>query len=242
MKSYDIEPLVVSPETENITDLLEVRVANTPDLALFSIEETAGRWVDISAKDFHSKVTALAKGLVAAGIQPGQAVGIMSRTRYEWTLIDFAIWYAGAVSVPIYESSAPSQMEWILSDSDAVALFVENAEHFERFEQIKAGAPLVHKVWTIESDAIEQLIKVGRDIADATIETKRKSAKLRDLATIIDSSGADSPRLRRAQQERDFGTPSGRCGRRQHLALLATGSRFRTLHRSALRARRCQGW
>ena len=189
MKSYDIEPLVVSPETENITDLLEVRVAKTPDLPLFSIEESAGRWVDISAKDFHSKVTALAKGLVAAGIQPGQAVGIMSRTRYEWTLIDFAIWYAGAVSVPIYESSAPSQMEWILSDSDAVALFVENAEHFERFEQIKAGAPLVHKVWTIESDAIEQLIKVGRDIADATIETKRKTAKLRDLATIIYTSG-----------------------------------------------------
>ena len=189
MKSYDIEPLVVSPETENITDLLEVRVARTPDLALFAIEESAGKWVNVSAKDFHSKVVALAKGLVAAGIQPGQAVGIMSRTRYEWTLIDFAIWYAGAVSVPIYESSAPSQMEWILSDSDAVALFIENDEHLERFEQIKAGAPLVHKVWKIESDAIEQLIKVGREITDATIEAKRKSAKLRDLATIIYTSG-----------------------------------------------------
>lgn len=189
MKSYDIEPLVVSAETENITDLLEVRLAKTPDLALFSIEESAGRWVDVSAKEFHTKVVSLAKGLVAAGIQPGQAVAIMSRTRFEWTLIDFAIWYAGAVSVPIYESSAPSQMEWILSDSDAVALFLENEEHLDRFEQIKAGAPLVHKVWKIESDAIEQLIKVGRDIPDSTIETKRKSAKLRDLATIIYTSG-----------------------------------------------------
>jgi long-chain acyl-CoA synthetase len=189
MKSYDIEPLIVSSETENITDLLEVRVSKTPNLPLYSVEESEGRWVDVSARDFHTRVIALAKGLVAAGIQPGQAVAIMSRTRYEWTLIDFAIWYAGAVSVPIYESSAPSQMEWILSDSDSVAVFLENDDHLERFEQIKAGAPLVRKVWKIESDAIEQLIKVGREISDETIEIKRKSAKLRDLATIIYTSG-----------------------------------------------------
>ena len=189
MKSYDIEPLVVSAETENITDLLEARAAKTPSLPLFSIEQAPGRWVQLSAKDFHSRVVALAKGLVAAGIQPGQAVAIMSRTRFEWTLIDFAIWYAGAVSVPIYESSAPSQMEWILSDSDSVALFLENDEHVERFEQIKAGAPLVRKVWKIESDAIDQLIKVGREITDETIAAKRKTAKLRDLATIIYTSG-----------------------------------------------------
>jgi long-chain acyl-CoA synthetase len=189
MKSYDIEPLVVSAETENITDLLEFRTTKSPNLPLFSVEEADGRWVDITASAFRAKVVSLAKGLVAAGIQPGQAVAIMSRTRYEWTLIDFAIWYAGAVSVPIYESSAPSQMEWILSDSDSVAVFLENDEHLARFEQIKAGAPLVRNVWTIESDAIDQLIKVGREISDAAIEGKRKSAKLRDLATIIYTSG-----------------------------------------------------
>jgi long-chain acyl-CoA synthetase len=189
MKSYDIAPLIVSAENENITDLLETRVSKTPGLPLFSVETGAGNWVDMSAKDFRAKVIALAKGLVAAGIQPGQAVAIMSRTRFEWTLIDFAIWYAGAVSVPIYESSAPSQMEWILSDSDAVALFVENDEHLSRFEQIKPGAPLIRNVWKIESDAIEQLVKVGRDVGDDVIETKRKSSKLRDLATIIYTSG-----------------------------------------------------
>ncbi len=189
MKAYDIEPLIVSPESDNITDLLEKRVEKTPNLALFSVEEAAGRWVDVTALAFRTKVVALAKGLVAAGIQPGQAVGIMSRTRLEWTLLDFAIWYAGAVSVPIYESSAPSQMEWILSDSDAVALFVETEEHESRFEEIKAGAPMVRKVWRIDSDAIDQLIKVGRDITDEAIEIKRKTAKLRDLATIIYTSG-----------------------------------------------------
>jgi long-chain acyl-CoA synthetase len=189
MKSYDIAPLIVSAENENITDLLEARVAKTPQLPLFSIDAGDGTWNELSAKDFRTKVVALAKGLVAAGIQPGQAVAIMSRTRFEWTLIDFAIWYAGAVSVPIYESSAPAQMEWILSDSDAVALFIENDEHQGRFEEIKSGAPLIRNVWKIESDALDQLVKVGRDIGDDVIEAKRKSAKLRDLATIIYTSG-----------------------------------------------------
>ncbi len=189
MKSYDIEPLVVSADTENITDLLEERVKRTPNLPLFAVEQADGRWVDLSAKDFKSQVISLAKGLVASGIQPGQAVAIMSRTRFEWTLIDFALWYAGAVPVPIYESSAPSQMEWILSDSDAVALFLETDEHLNRFEQIKAGAPLVRQVWKIESDAIQQLIKNGREVSNESIESKRKSSKLRDLATIIYTSG-----------------------------------------------------
>jgi len=187
MQSYDIEPLIVSSETENITDLLEVRARKTPSLPIFAVEDASGNWANVTATEFRNQVIALAKGLVAAGIQPGQAVGIMSRTRFEWTLIDFAIWYAGAISVPIYESSAPSQMEWILSDSDVVALFVETDEHAERFEQIKAGAPLVRKVWKI--DTVDQLVKVGREVTDEIIESKRKTAKLRDLATIIYTSG-----------------------------------------------------
>jgi hypothetical protein len=136
-----------------------------------------------------NKVIAVAKGLVAAGVQPGQAVAIMSRTRYEWALIDFAIWYAGAVSVPIYETSAPSQIEWILSDADCVALFVENDEHVSRFEQIKSSAPLCRQVFTIDSGAIENLKKLGRDITDDSLETRRKTSGLFDLATIIYTSG-----------------------------------------------------
>ena len=128
MKSYDVPSLVTTDANENITDLLLHRVKETPDLNLFSIDQGDGKWLPVTAADFHGEVVALAKGLIAAGIQPGQAVAIMSRTRYEWALIDFALWWVGAVSVPIYETSAPSQMEWILSDSDSVALFVENDE------------------------------------------------------------------------------------------------------------------
>lgn len=189
MQSYDVPPLTVSDASENITDLLVNRVKQTPELNLFSIETKPGVWVDLTAKEFESRVIKVAKGLVAAGVQPGQAVAIMSRTRFEWALIDFAIWYAGAVSVPIYESSAPSQIEWILSDADCVALFVENEEHESRFNEIKQGAPLCRQIWQIEGGAVEALMKLGKDIDDATIETRRKSSGLFDLATIIYTSG-----------------------------------------------------
>lgn len=189
MQSYDVPPLVVSEPSENITDLLVNRVKATPDSNLFAIEAKPGIWVDLTAKEFERRVIEVAKGLVAAGVQPGQAVAIMSRTRFEWALIDFAIWYAGAVSVPIYESSAPSQIEWILSDADCVALFVENDEHNSRFEEIKQGAPLCRQVWQIENGAVEALSKLGKDIDDETIESRRKSSGLYDLATIIYTSG-----------------------------------------------------
>lgn len=189
MQSYDVPPLVVSEPSENITDLLVNRVKATPDLNLFAIETKPGVWVDLTAKEFERRVIEVAKGLVAAGVQPGQAVAIMSRTRFEWALIDFAIWYAGAVSVPIYESSAPAQIEWILSDADCVALFVENDEHNSRFEEIKQGAPLCRQVWQIENGAVEALSKLGKDIDDETIESRRKSSGLYDLATIIYTSG-----------------------------------------------------
>lgn len=189
MKTYDVAPIVVSDKSENITDLLVNRVKETPNLNLFSIETKPGVWVDQTAKEFQDKVIAVAKGLVAAGIQPGQAVAIMSRTRYEWALIDFAIWYAGGVSVPIYETSAPSQIEWILSDADCVALFIENEEHQGRFNEIKASAPLCRQVWSIDGGAIEQLEKLGKDITSDAIEVRRKSSGLYDLATIIYTSG-----------------------------------------------------
>ena len=189
MKTYDIDPIVVSPNESNITDLLLDRFKATPKLPLFAIDKGDGQWLDISTEEFYHQVVALAKGLIASGIQPGQAVAIMSRTRYEWSLVDFAIWFAGAVSVPIYESSSPTQMHWILSDSDSVAVFLETAEHQDRFEAIKASVPLARQVWRLDQDSIEQLIQRGHDIDDETLEQRRTRAGLYDLATIIYTSG-----------------------------------------------------
>jgi len=189
MKTYDNDPIVISSNATNITDLLVDRVRETPKLPLFAIEQSDGRWQDLSGEDFLNQVRSVAKGLIASGIQPGQAVAIMSKTRYEWTLIDFAIWFAGAVSVPIYESSSPTQMKWILSDSDSVAMFLETSEHQDRFDSIKSGVPLARQVWRLDQDAIGLLVQRGHDIDDDSLEERRTRAGLYDLATIIYTSG-----------------------------------------------------
>jgi long-chain acyl-CoA synthetase len=189
MKTYDLDPIVVSANNENITDLLTNRVRETPKLPLFALEQSDGRWLDLSGEDFLAQVRAVAKGLIATGIQPGQAVAIMSKTRYEWTLIDFAIWFAGGVSVPIYESSSATQMQWIISDSDSVAVFLETAEHQERFDSIKASVPLARQVWRFDQECVELLTQRGREIGDETLEQRRTRAGLYDLATIIYTSG-----------------------------------------------------
>lgn len=188
MQSFEVASLVESDLHSNITDLLLQRVSETPNLPLFALDTDKG-WKDLSGAGFLEQVQDLAKGFIAAGIQPGQAVGIMSKTRFEWTLIDFALWFAGAIPVPIYESSAPSQMEWILSDSDAVALVVENADLLKRFEEIKNEAPLVRQVWQIESDDLQTLARLGKEVSAETLEQRRTSSKLNDLATLIYTSG-----------------------------------------------------
>ncbi|MEN9749163.1 MAG: hypothetical protein RL149_241, partial [Actinomycetota bacterium] len=188
MQSFELPALVVSPENSNITDLLVERSQKTPKLPLFA-KDTANGYLTVTAAEFLDEVQQVAKGLIASGIQTSQAVAIMSRTRYEWTVLDFAIWFAGAVSVPIYETSSASQMEWILSNSDSVALFGENAEHIERFEQIKAAVPLVRLVMQFDQDCLIELKRRGKEISDSALEQRRVTAKIHDLATIIYTSG-----------------------------------------------------
>jgi long-chain acyl-CoA synthetase len=189
MKSYELPSLVESPSHENITDLLIQRVKKTPSIALFGVEDSPGVWRDVSAQAFLEQVQDLARGFIAAGIKPGDAVGLMSRTRYEWALIDFALWFAGAVSVPIYETSAPAQIEWVLSDSDAVALIVETKEHQDRFEKVKANTPLVTQLWRLDDDSLFKLVGLGKAVSQDAVEKARTSRGLDDLATIIYTSG-----------------------------------------------------
>lgn len=189
MDAYDVPLLVESSEDTNITDLLVERAAKTPDLALYARDNGNGDWDDVSAAEFLKGVKALARGIAAAGIQPGDRVAIMGRSTFEWTLIDFACWFAGAVPVPIYESSSPSQMEWILSDSGSVALFVETATLEAKFEEIKTSVPGVKKVWRFDNSDLKVLAGSGGAIAEGEMELRRKRAQMSDLATIVYTSG-----------------------------------------------------
>ena len=189
MNSYDVPILVEADAADNSTDLLLERVKHNPQHPLFSRKNPDGSWRDVTAADFLEEVRSLAKGLIATGLEPGQAVALMSRTRYEWTMIDFAVWFAGGVVVPIYESSSPAQIEWILSDSDSVAMFVENDEHVTRVEQIKSNTPRLKHLWRIDGPEFSDLHKSGSKVSDADLETARTNAELKDLATIVYTSG-----------------------------------------------------
>ena len=184
-------PAVVPADPEaNATALLVDRVAATPDSPLFALPTSDGGWEDVSTAEFHRQVIALAKGFIAAGVQPGDKIGFICRTRYEWTLVDFAVWFAGAVLVPIYETSAPSQIAFTLSDSGATGIIVESAEHFARFDEVRADLDKVEKVWQMHLGDLEKLVDGGTDVSDDTVEERRTIAKGSDLATLIYTSGS----------------------------------------------------
>jgi len=186
---FEVPAVVPADPDANISDILAERVEATPNLALFSVPEGEG-WRDITAADFQTAVIALAKGFAAAGIQPGEKVGFLARTTYEWTLVDFALFYAGAVMVPIYETSSPSQIQWILEDSGAIALLVESPEHFSRVDEVRGDLPLIREVWQMHLGAIDALTAQGAAVTDDEIERRRNLAVGSDIATLIYTSGS----------------------------------------------------
>jgi len=181
--------MVDADQKSNITDLLIKRVNMDPSLALMSKQVEPNVWKDVTAADYLAEVKALAKGFIASGIEPGQRVGIMSHTRYEWALCDFALWFAGAVSVPIYESSAPSQIEWILGDSGAVAVIFEDSDMVSLFKTVAKSLPAVKSHWVMESNDLKDLVAKGKSVTDDVLEERRTSANLDSLSTIIYTSG-----------------------------------------------------
>jgi long-chain acyl-CoA synthetase len=186
---FSVAAVVAADPEANASDLLVDRVTSTPDINLFSLPKGEG-WVNVTAREFHDQVRALAKGLIAAGIQPGDKIGLVCRTRYEWTLIDFAAWFAGAILVPVYETSSPTQLQWNLSDSGAVAVIVETPEHFARFDEVHADLPLVRSVWQIDLGDLAKLQAQGAEVADDEVDRRRRLAKGSDIATLIYTSGS----------------------------------------------------
>ncbi|MBF4619629.1 long-chain fatty acid--CoA ligase [Clavibacter sp. VKM Ac-2542] len=189
MEQHTMPAVVEARPDDNITDVLVHRVRTSPDAPLFALPDGTGGWSDVSAAEFHRQVVALAKGLVVAGIEPGERIGMMCRTRYEWTLVDFAVFFAGAVLVPVYETSSPGQVHWNMQDSGAVAMILETAEHFSRFDEVHPELPAVRRVWQIDLADLDKLAEQGVDVPDAEIERRRNIAVGSDMATLIYTSG-----------------------------------------------------
>ncbi|UJP38626.1 AMP-dependent synthetase/ligase [Cellulomonas palmilytica] len=174
----------------SIPGMLAQRLARDPDGTFAERSSGMGSaWTPVTVRAFVAEVTAVAKGLVARGIAPGDRVGIMSRTRYEWTVLDFATWAAGAVGVPVYETDSAEQVRWICADAGIRLLVAETEAHAGVVESVRDDLPGLGEVLVIDAGALDQLVLSGRDVPDAEIERRSALADRDDLATVIYTSG-----------------------------------------------------
>jgi len=182
VREFSVPPVVTIGDNSTLVDPLWDNAAEAPDSVQFA-RRVDGVWQDVTCAQFLEEVVAVARGLLAAGIEPGDRVGLMSKTRYEWTLVDYAIWSCGAVTVPVYETSSAEQVSWILEDSGAVACFVETAAH----QTIVTGVREWDHLWRL--DDLDGLIASGAAVSRDAVERRRADARADDLATIIYTSG-----------------------------------------------------
>ena len=183
MREFTVPATVTVPDDARVTDMVIENAREAPELVSFSRRSATG-WEDVTAAAFAAEVTAVARGLIGAGVGAGDRVAIMSANRYEWTLLDYAIWTAGAVVVPIYETSSAEQVQWIVSDSGAVAVVVETAAHLAVLDGVRADLPDLRHVWTIEAGAVEAIVGLGTDVTEEEVERRRTAVGPDDLATI----------------------------------------------------------
>ena len=189
MKQFTTAPQHESRPDENATDLLLERLRTHPTVPIFEHAQADGTYRPMSTADFLDEVKLVAKGLIATGLASGDVVAILSRTRYEWALVDWAVWWTGGVSVPIYETSSPSQIQWIASDSAARFMLVEATRHQEDVESVRGELPALEHIGVLEDGIIDELKARGADVSDEDLEARRTSRRLADIATIIYTSG-----------------------------------------------------
>ncbi|MEU7977508.1 long-chain fatty acid--CoA ligase [Micromonospora sp. NPDC049081] len=190
MREFSVPPIVSIGDAANLTDPVWDNAEAAPDAVQFvrpAADGSAG--TDVTCRQFRDEVVAVARGLAGAGVAPGDRVALMSRTRYEWTLLDYAIWVAGAVTVPIYETSSAEQAAWILADSGAVAVVVETNSHATLVAGVRDRLPELRDVWQIELGGVNEIVAAGASVDPAEIERRRTSVSADDVATIIYTSG-----------------------------------------------------
>jgi len=186
MSEIFIPALEPAATAGNLTNLIAERAWFEPERIMVSRPLGDG-WQPVSARALEAEVRATAKGLIASGVEIGDRVAIMARTRYEWTILDFAIWFAGGVTVPIYETSSAEQVDWILSDSHSVAIIVETPQLKDLVTPVLPN--YTKNCWTMTENVLDQLAYLGRDISDAEIDRRRNALTPDTLATLIYTSG-----------------------------------------------------
>ena len=208
MQQHATPRVIDVPDGAALPDAVFRRAAGAPGDVVFT-RKVDGEWTPVTATEFAGEVRAVAAGLVASGVGAGDRVGLMSRTRYEWTVCDYAIWTAGAVTVPIYETSSTEQVQWNLGDSGAVTVIVETAAHRAVVDGVAAQLPALVRTWQIDGGGLQELLAAGRYLPDEQVQARLDGLSADSLATVIYTSGTT-------------GRPKG-C-ELTHANLLGTGS------------------
>ena len=189
MREFTNPPLALAPPVGGLADVVFEHAQEDPLYVVLGRKDEDGRWQDVTAADFRDEVLALAKGLLARGIRFGDRVAIMSRTRYEWTLFDFALWTIGAQVVPIYPTSSAEQCFWMLYDAECSAAIVEHEDHAMTIATVIDRLPRLHEMWQLDADAVQELYDAGAHLDDEVVHRHRQAVTPESVATVIYTSG-----------------------------------------------------
>ncbi|GGY04574.1 AMP-dependent synthetase/ligase [Streptomyces djakartensis] len=189
VREASVPPLAAPWTHGSLADLPFDNASADPDAVALSRKDADGHWSDVTAAEFAGQVLAVAKGLIAEGLTPGDRVAVMARTIYEWTVLDFAAWSAGLVTVPIYPTSSVFQARWILQDSGAVALITETAGQAAALGPERERLPDLKHLWIVEKGHLDRLVEAGAHLPDQEVEVRRGMSGPDTLATLIYTSG-----------------------------------------------------
>ncbi|WP_142212854.1 long-chain fatty acid--CoA ligase [Streptomyces sp. SLBN-118] len=181
--------MAAAPQVGGLADAVFDHAEDDPQRVALGRKDAAGTWQDMSSAQFRDEVLALSKGLLAHGVRFGDRVAIMCRTRYEWTLFDFALWTVGAQSVPVYPTSSAEQVFWMLHDSEVSACMVEHEDHAMTIGSVIDRLPQLKRLWQLDAGAVAELMEAGVHIDDEVVHRHRRAVTPDSIATVIYTSG-----------------------------------------------------
>ncbi|GAA2423916.1 AMP-dependent synthetase/ligase [Streptomyces glaucus] len=189
MREFTNPPLALAPPVGGLADVIFEYAREDPLRVALGRKDRAGRWRDVTSAEFRDEVLALAKGLLTQGVRFGDRVAIMSRTRYEWTLFDFALWTIGAQVVPLYPTSSAEQCFWMLYDAECTAAVVEHEDHAMTIATVIDRLPRLHRLWQLDTGAVRELYEAGAHLDDDVVHRHRQAVTPDTVATVIYTSG-----------------------------------------------------
>ncbi|MER6673247.1 AMP-dependent synthetase/ligase [Streptomyces sp. NPDC000983] len=189
MREFTNPPLALAPPVGGLADVVFRHAHEDPAHVALGRKDDAGRWRDVTSAEFRDEVLALAKGLLARGVRFGDRVAIMSRTRYEWTLFDFALWTIGAQVVPVYPTSSAEQCFWMLHDAEVTAAVVEHEDHAMTIATVIDRLPRLRELWQLDAGCVPELYDAGAHLDDETVHRHRRAVTPDSVATVIYTSG-----------------------------------------------------